>query len=132
MISNKPKNKTKKNEMFQWNMQKPAYIVTEEKPRDLDAITTNLALSDLISNALPDIKTKDATNNKTGLMTIGENVGIFFKSWTNEFQLKKNLKKTKLKGKNRKQNNQTKIFLALLTFITYYHYHHIPSLILVV
>ena len=61
-------------------MQKPAYIVTEEKPRDLDAITTNLALSDLISNALPDIKTKDATNNKTGLMTIGENVGIFFKS----------------------------------------------------
>ncbi|KNC31529.1 RING finger protein unkempt [Lucilia cuprina] len=50
------------------------YIVTEEKPRDLDAITTNLALSDLISNALPDIKTKDATNNKTGLMTIGENL----------------------------------------------------------
>lgn len=53
-----------------------AYIVTEEKSRDIDAITTNLALSDLISNALPDIKPKDATNNKTGLMTIGENVCI--------------------------------------------------------
>ncbi|XP_019891547.2 RING finger protein unkempt isoform X2 [Musca domestica] len=50
------------------------YIVTEEKSRDIDAITTNLALSDLISNALPDIKPKDATNNKTGLMTIGENL----------------------------------------------------------
>lgn len=59
--------------------QKLAYIITEEKPRDLDAISTNLALSDLISNALPDIKPKDATNNKTGLMTIGENVCIPFK-----------------------------------------------------
>ena len=76
MISNKSKKKTKK--CFNEKCKKLAYIVTEEKPRDLDAITTNLALSDLISNALPDIKTKDATNNKTGLMTIGENVGIFF------------------------------------------------------
>lgn len=33
---------------------------------------------------MPDIKTKDATNNKTGLMTIGENVGIFFKFEQNE------------------------------------------------
>lgn len=74
--------------MLQWNMDGImiilmiiAYIVSDEKSRELDGVgvgvvsSTNLALSELISNALPDIKAKD-TNCKSGLMAIGENVCI--------------------------------------------------------
>ncbi|KAI9578258.1 hypothetical protein GQX74_015144 [Glossina fuscipes] len=49
------------------------YIVTEEKPREVDGISTNLALSDLITNALPDINSQD-TSNKSGLIAISENL----------------------------------------------------------
>lgn len=52
-----------------------AYIVTEEKPREVDGISTNLALSDLITNALPDINSQD-TSSKSGLIAISENVCI--------------------------------------------------------
>lgn len=61
------------------DLNKIAYIVSEEKTRDLDGVvaTTNLALSELISNALPVVKVKDS-NNKSGLMAIGENVCILY------------------------------------------------------
>lgn len=40
-----------------------AYILTEEKPRELDGPSTNLALGDIISSALPDINKKEKLNN---------------------------------------------------------------------
>ncbi|XP_037950971.1 RING finger protein unkempt isoform X1 [Teleopsis dalmanni] len=51
------------------------YIITEEKPRELDGLTTNIALSELISSALPpDIKSKETNNKPPGLMAIGDNL----------------------------------------------------------
>ncbi|XP_055848882.1 RING finger protein unkempt isoform X7 [Episyrphus balteatus] len=47
------------------------YILTEDKPRDIDGPSTNLALSDIISSALPEIK-KDTS--KQGLISVSENL----------------------------------------------------------
>ncbi|XP_055903791.1 RING finger protein unkempt isoform X3 [Eupeodes corollae] len=49
------------------------YILTEDKPRDIDGPSTNLALSDIISSALPEIK-KDPS--KQGLISVSDN--LFF------------------------------------------------------
>ncbi|XP_055903794.1 RING finger protein unkempt isoform X6 [Eupeodes corollae] len=47
------------------------YILTEDKPRDIDGPSTNLALSDIISSALPEIK-KDPS--KQGLISVSDNL----------------------------------------------------------
>lgn len=47
--------------------------MTEEKPRDIDGPSTNLVLSEMINNVLPELNKKDS---KLGLSN--ENVSIFF------------------------------------------------------